>query len=130
MKAGHPLNDADRAPWLAAIGQWIDGWQAAGEGGVITCSALKQAYRDTLTEGRPQVRIVYIRLTHAVAAERVANRKGHFMPPSLLDSQFADLQQPAPDEGAVTVDGTLKPDDQVTAIVDALQQSAPNAGKV
>ena len=129
MKAGHPLDDADRAPWLAAIGRWIDGWRAAGEGGVITCSALKRAYRDALTHGRPQVRIIYIQLSEAVVAERLAHRTGHFMPPSLLASQFADLQPPAPDEGVVAVDGTLAPQAQVAAIMGRLEQMPANSGE-
>ncbi|MGH6958704.1 MAG: gluconokinase, partial [Caulobacteraceae bacterium] len=94
MKAGHPLNDADRAPWLAAIGRWIDARAAAGEPAVVACSALKRAYRDTLARGRPQVRFVFIRLDEATIAERLAHRRGHFMPPSLLASQFDALEPP------------------------------------
>ena len=92
MKAGIPLDDADRAPWLTAVGAWIDGQLGAGRSGVITCSALKRAYRDRLTGGRPRVVFVFDQLGEKAAAERIAGRKGHFMPPSLLASQFADLQ--------------------------------------
>jgi gluconokinase len=116
MKAGHALNDADRAPWLAAIGRWIDGQAAKGEPGVITCSALKRAYRDTLDRGRPQVRIVYLHGDEALVAGRVAARKGHFMPPSLLASQFADLQPPTPDEPVITVEADQPRAAQIAAV--------------
>ncbi|HZC15652.1 MAG TPA: gluconokinase, partial [Caulobacteraceae bacterium] len=78
MRAGIPLNDADRAPWLAAIGAWMDARSKANEPGVVACSALKRAYRDTLRTGRPQVRIVYLRGSQAKIAERLAHRTGHF----------------------------------------------------
>lgn len=121
MEAGTPLDDADRAPWLAAIAAWIDGQAAAGEGGVVTCSALKRAYRDRLRDGRPQVRIVYLRGTEALIANRVARRTHHFMPPSLLASQFADLEPPAPDEHPVVVDVDQPVEAQVEEVVRALQ---------
>ena len=104
MASGRPLDDADRAPWLAAVGAWMDERAKAGEPGVVSCSALKRAYRDTLRAGRPQARIVYLHGTQALIAERLARRKGHFMPPSLLASQFSDLQPPGPDENALTVE--------------------------
>ena len=103
MSAGVPLTDADRAPWLAAVGAWIDGRIAAGGGGVITCSALKAAYRKTLTQGRPSVRLIYLDADEAVIERRVAARKGHFMPASLVASQFADLEPPGLEEGAIVV---------------------------
>jgi len=121
MSAGQPLNDADRAPWLAAVGRWIDGWIAAGQGGVITCSALKRAYRQELTAGRPQVRLVYIQVPREVLAERLATRKGHFFAASLLDSQLADLQAPDASEGVITDDGTQTPQDQTKEIVEKLK---------
>src|ERR1022692_2082041 len=92
MKAGHPLTDADRAPWLDAIGAWIDARLAEGQSGVITCSALKHAYRDRLDAGRPRTTFVFMQLDQQAVAARIASRKGHFMPPSLLASQFADLE--------------------------------------
>lgn len=120
MSAGRPLTDADRAPWLAAVGGWIDDWIAAGGTGVITCSALKRAYREGLTRGRPQARLVYIKVPRALLAGRLAHRKGHFFPPSLMDSQLADLEEPGADEGVLTDDGTLPTADQVSDIIAAL----------
>ena len=120
MARGAPLNDADRAPWLAAIADWIDGWLGAGISGVITCSALKRAYRAELTAGRPEVRFVYLEGEPSVLADRLANRRGHFMPPSLLASQLADLEAPTPAEGAIVVDIAMPGDAQVETILSAL----------
>jgi carbohydrate kinase (thermoresistant glucokinase family) len=117
MKAGHPLTDADREPWLDAIAAWIDARLAAAQSGVITCSALKRAYRDRLDRARPQVRFVFIQLDEAATAERIASRKGHFMPPALLASQFADLEPPTPDEPLIVVDGAQPIPAQVEAVV-------------
>ena len=120
MKAGIPLTDADRGPWLDAIAAWIDGQLGAGRCGVITCSALKRAYRDRLAAGRPRVTFVFDQLGEAAAAARIAGRKGHFMPPSLLASQFADLEPPGPDEPVITVDGASPIEAQVGTVVAAL----------
>lgn len=103
MRAGHPLDDASRRPWLARIAAWIDARLAHGQGGVVACSALRRVYRDALVRGRPCVRIVYLEGSRAVIAARLARRHGHFMPAALLDSQFADLEPPGPDERPVTV---------------------------
>jgi carbohydrate kinase (thermoresistant glucokinase family) len=121
MSSGQPLDDADRAPWLEAVGRWIDGWAAQGSDGVITCSALKRAYRDTLDAGRPQVRFVFLDLPQDVIAERLKHRKGHFWPARLLASQFADLQVPSADEPVIRVDGRTPTADQVGAAVAQLQ---------
>ena len=102
MHAGHPLTDDDRAPWLAAIASWIDARLAADEPALVTCSALKRRYRDELR--REGVVFVYLRGTREQIAHRLAARQGHFMPAALLDTQFADLEEPDPDERAVTVD--------------------------
>jgi carbohydrate kinase (thermoresistant glucokinase family) len=104
MQAGVPLTDEDRAPWLGAVGGWVDGWRTAREPGVITCSALKRAYRDRLAEGRPEVRFVFIRADRARTEARLAARRGHFMPASLLASQFADLEPPQADATTLIVD--------------------------
>jgi gluconokinase len=114
MKAGHPLTDEDRWPWLRAIAAEIDRACAAGEHLVIACSALKRAYRDILVHGRSDVRIVFLDGTQQLIADRLAKRKGHFMPPDLLPSQFRTLEPPAPDENPVTV----SIDASVEAIVD------------
>jgi gluconokinase len=101
MAAGHPLTDEDRWPWLQAIRAWIGAQLARGEPGVVTCSALKRAYRDLLRE--PGVTLVYLHGTRELIGRRMAARPGHFFKPELLDSQFAALEEPAPDEGVVTV---------------------------
>jgi gluconokinase len=103
MSAGRPLTDEDRWPWLQAIADEID--QVCKQQGqlVIGCSALKRAYRDILVHGRGDVRIVYLDGTQELIARRLKARKGHFMPPALLDSQFSTLQPPGPDEHPVTV---------------------------
>jgi gluconokinase len=103
MSAGHPLSDEDRRPWLQAIADEIDRIGAAGEHAVITCSALKHAYRDILVHGRSDVRIVYLNGTPELIAGRLAKRKDHFMPPSLLESQFKTLEPPMPAEHPISV---------------------------
>ena len=103
MQAGQPLDDADRAPWLAAIGDWIAARSRAGEGAVVACSALKRRYRDSLSSGRSGVRLVYLDGSPSLIAGRLAHRQGHFMPAALLDSQFAALEPPGPDEHPITV---------------------------
>ncbi len=127
MKAGIPLDDADRAPWLAAIAAWIDGQAAAGLPGVVTCSALKRAYRVQLTAARPQLRIVFLRGSQAVIAARVARRQHHFMPSSLLASQFADLQEPGADEHSIIIDIDQPVEAQVEEIMRALTPAGGRA---
>src|SRR5262245_8503336 len=89
MRAGTPLTDEDRWPWLRAIAAEIDAVRARGEPAVVACSALKRAYRDILIGARPDVVLVYLQGSKPLIAERLAARKGHFMPATLLDSQFA-----------------------------------------
>lgn len=103
MSAGHALTDEDRWPWLQAIADEIDRVCKAGERVVIACSALKRAYREVLVHGRDDVRIVFLDGTRELIAARLAARKGHFMPPGLLESQFGTLEPPAGDERPVTV---------------------------
>lgn len=121
MAAGQPLTDADREPWLAAVAAWIDGELQAGRRGVITCSALKRHYRNQLR--RTDVRFVYLRVARRELERRLAGRPGHFMPPSLLDSQLAALEPPAADEAALTVEADDL-DHSVESIVAALKSSA------
>ncbi|MEU6645448.1 gluconokinase [Saccharomonospora sp. NPDC046836] len=104
MSAGVPLTDADRAPWLRTIRDWISERAAAGENTVVTCSALKRSYRDILREASARVRFVFLSGSAEVVGTRLADRTGHFMPPSLLDSQFGDLEPLASDEDGITVD--------------------------
>lgn len=102
MREGIPLTDADREPWLHAITAWMDGRIAAGEFGVITCSALKRAYRDRLLSGRPAT-MVFLEANPEVLEERLRTRPGHFFPEKLLNSQLSTLEPPAPDEKRVHV---------------------------
>jgi gluconokinase len=103
MSAGHPLSDEDRWPWLQAIADEIDRSCKTSQHAVIACSALKRAYRDILVHGRNDVRIVFLNGTQDLIADRLAARKGHFMPPGLLTSQFRTLEPPQPSEQPITV---------------------------
>jgi carbohydrate kinase (thermoresistant glucokinase family) len=103
MHAGIALTDEDRAPWLAAIKRWIDARLEAGESGLVTCSALKRAYRDFLIGDRPAVRVLYLKASRAILEGRVHHRPDHFMPASLLDSQLATLEEPREDENPLVV---------------------------
>lgn len=104
MHSGVPLTDADRRPWLEAVAAWIDAQRAKKLPGIITCSALKRSYRRSVTGNRPEVRLVFLRGGRDLIAERLANRRGHFMPANLLQSQFETLEEPGPDEAPLTVD--------------------------
>jgi gluconokinase len=95
MRAGTALTDADRAPWLAALRSLIESHLRTGEGLVLACSALRQSYRDQLCVDADQVAFVYLKGNAALIAQRQANRPEHFMPPGLLTSQFATLEEPA-----------------------------------
>lgn len=110
MHAGIPLTDEDRWPWLRAIAAWIDEQAKAGEPAVVTCSALKRAYRDLLRDDRVAMRLVYLDGSHELIGRRMAARHGHFFPKDLLASQFRDLEPPQPDEHplTVTIDGMPK----------------------
>jgi gluconokinase len=127
MHAGIPLTDEDRWPWLRAIAAEIDRVCAAGGHLVIACSALKRAYRDILVHGRKDVRIVFLDGTQQLIADRLAKRKGHFMPPDLLPSQFRTLEPPTPDERPVTVSIDASVDEIVDDIVARL--ALPSAGQ-
>jgi gluconokinase len=104
MKAGTPLTDADRWPWLRAIAARQDELRAAGQSAAVACSALKRAYRNILIGNRPDTVLVYLRGSKTLIAERMKARKDHFMPPTLLDSQFATLEEPGSDEHPIVVD--------------------------
>ncbi len=113
MTAGHALDDTDRHPWLEAIGEWLVAHQETG--GVMSCSALKRVYRDQLRGHAPGVEFLHLHGSREVIARRQASRPGHFMPASLLDSQFATLEPLAPDERGQVVEV----DQSVDAIVEA-----------
>lgn len=119
MKAGTPLTDDDRWPWLRAIAAREDELLAAGQSAVVACSALKRSYRDILLGGRPDTFLMYLHGSHALIAERMKARKDHFMPPALLESQFATLEEPGPDEHPIIVDIGGPPE---TVIQDAVRQ--------
>ena len=119
MRRGHALTDADRIPWLELVAAWIDERRAAGEPGIVTCSALKRSYRDILR--RDNVTFVNFTGDVAVVRDRMMRRQGHFMPPALLDSQFATLEAPGPDEQAMDVDIALPPEDQAALVASALR---------
>ena len=109
MSAGIPLDDADRWPWLDAIGHWAHG--RAGLGGVVSSSALKRSYRDRLRAAAPGIVFVHLTGDRKLIEDRMAHRKGHFMPTALLDSQFATLQPLQEDEAGVVVDVSGSPED-------------------
>jgi gluconokinase len=108
MSAGHALTDDDRWPWLRAIGSWMDDQIRAGEPAVVTCSALRRSYRDLLREGRPEVWFLHLVAGPDLVADRVSRRTDHYMPATLLPSQYDALEPLAPDEpgASVSVDGT------------------------
>ncbi len=111
MAAGIPLTDDDRHGWLVAIAARLRDAKRAGAGLVVSCSALKRRYRDLLRSvGTADVRFVYLAGSRAMLAERLANRRSHFMPPALLDSQLAILEEPSPDERAWVCDISQAPD--------------------
>jgi gluconokinase len=118
MAAGIPLTDDDRHGWLLAIAARLRGAKQASVGLVVSCSALKRRYRDLLrSAGDPSVRFIYLRGARELLAERMTSRRGHFMPPSLLDSQLATLEEPTPDEGAWVCDISNPPDAIVADLV-------------
>jgi len=122
MSAGTPLTDEDRWPWLHAIAAAIDDWRANGVSGVVACSALKRAYRDILIGPRPDVVLVYLQGSHDLIATRMAARHGHFMPPGLLDSQFATLEEPSEAERPIVASIARPPDAIITTIIEKLRQ--------
>jgi gluconokinase len=103
MRAGHPLDDADRLPWLRAVAGWIDERLAAHEPGIITCSNLKRAYRQITIGSRPGVRLVFLKGDEHVIHERIAQRQHRYMPRTLLRSQFGTLEEPGEDEHPLVV---------------------------
>ncbi len=125
MTAGTPLDDADRGPWLDAIGAWAHG--RAGHGGVVSCSALKRAYRDRLRAAAPGVVFLHLAGDRALIEARMAERQGHFMPAALLDSQFATLEPLGPDEAGAVVDVSGTPEQIAGRAVTTLRRPAPAA---
>jgi len=122
MSAGVPLTDEDRWPWLDAIGAWLDARAAVG--GVVTCSALKRVYRARLLAGRRGVRLLHLHGEPALIGARQAAREGHFMPSSLMTSQFATLEPPGLEEGCITLSVAPPPAEIVAAALAALTAGA------
>lgn len=125
MKAGVPLTDEDRWPWLHAIAAREDELLAGGQSAVVACSALKRAYRDILIGKRADAVLIYLRGSMDEIMERMRARKNHFMPPALLDSQFATLEEPGPDEHPIIADIHGSPDAVVADVIRQLNQRRP-----
>lgn len=120
MAAGEPLTDQDRAPWLATLRDWLAEQTRAGRPSVLTCSALKVAYRDVLRAGGP-VLFVHLDVTPDVLAQRMGQRVGHFMPPALLGSQLAALEPLLPTEPGFTLDATGSAESLAAQIADRVR---------
>jgi gluconokinase len=120
MRAGIPLTDEDRAPWLHVLADWIGENERLGCSLVLTCSALKRSYRDLLRDGHPSVWFVHVSADAELLRKRLEQRTNHYMPASLLDSQLATLEPLGPDEPGVTVDAAGSPEDVVAEVLAAL----------
>ncbi len=129
MRSGQPLDDADRAPWLAAIARWIDERLERAEPGIVSCSALKRAYRGRIIGARRGVRLVYLKGDRTLISQRLGARKRHFMPASLLDSQLSVLEEPGGEEHPVIVNIAMSPRRVVTTILEQLKLADPREGK-
>jgi len=113
MKAGHALDDEDRWPWLRELAGWIGAHEEAGRSCVLTCSALKRSYRDLLRDGHPSVWFAHVSGPQELITERVQKRQGHYMPPSLVPSQFATLEPLDDDEPGRVVPASGSPEQAV-----------------
>lgn len=120
MSAGEALTDDDRWPWLASIRAWITEREAAGESSIVTCSALRRVYRDALRDGPGRVRFVHLSAPEALIGGRIGARGGHFMPPSLLPSQFQTLEPLGADEDGVVVGVESDPETVASTVLDLL----------
>ncbi|MEU6076354.1 gluconokinase [Micromonospora sp. NPDC047074] len=129
MRAGVPLDDAARLPWLRDLAGWMTARAAEGVSTVLACSALRRSYRDVLRHGPPSVEFVHLDGSAEVIRERLAQRAGHYMPASLLESQLATLEQPDPDESVLVLDVSLTPEELVSAALDRLGLSTGVAAK-
>jgi gluconokinase len=122
MRAGHPLDDGDRWPWLRRIADWIGEHERAGRSDIVTCSALKRRYRDFLRDGHPSVWFAHVTAGKELIRERMEHRTGHYMPVSLLDSQLDTLEPLQPDEPGVTIPGDSPPEAVVDELLAALSR--------
>jgi gluconokinase len=123
MHNGIPLTDQDRWPWLGAIAAWIDKARHSDGHGVVACSALKRRYRDVLIGDRADVRLVYLKGDETLIARRIATRHEHFMPRSLLHSQFEALEEPGPSENPVIASVEPEPREIVARILSSLDMT-------
>jgi gluconokinase len=124
MKAGHPLNDEDRRPWLEALAAELAAREAAGRHAVLCCSALRRSYREILRKGAPGVWFVHVHGPRELLAERLGAREGHFFPPALLQSQLDTLEPLGPDEDGIVIDLALPVARQVDEILRRLDLPA------
>jgi gluconokinase len=124
MSSGEPLNDRDRSPWLSALAAWIGAREAAGDNCVLTCSALRRAYRDVLRKGHPSVRFVHLVAAPDTVQTRIEQRLGHYMPASLLDTQLGTLEALQADEPGMVV-SSERPLDQVIDDIEAWLATRP-----
>lgn len=115
MRSGHPLTDEDRWPWLEALREQIERFLAVEEDAVLACSALKRKYREHLRVS-PDVKLIFLRGDFALIEKQLRGRRGHFMNPELLESQFADLEEAEPDEDALTIELGRTPQEIVEEI--------------
>jgi gluconokinase len=122
MRSGHPLEDGDRWPWLRRLAAWIGEHEATGRNAVVTCSALKRAYRDLIRDGHPSVWFAHVSADPGLIRDRVEHRSGHYMPPLLLGSQLATLEPLQPDEPGAVVSGVAPPAEVADQILDALRK--------
>jgi gluconokinase len=127
MHAGLPLTDEDRAPWLIAIADFIDQARLSGRHAVVACSALKRRYRTVIVGNRPDVRLIYLKGSVEMIGRRIAARHEHFMPQSLLQSQFDALEEPGSDEHPLVVSIEPRPREIVAKILDALRAQTSEA---
>ena len=125
MASGIPLTDEDRQEWLDLLSQRLAKAAQGQRGLVVSCSALKRAYRDKLRQGAPDLVLVHLTGDKALLAARTADRPGHYMPASLLTSQLETLESPWPDEHALTFDVAQEPQSIVQAVLYALAQPLP-----
>ena len=122
MRSGHPLTDEDRAPWLERLRDQIKRSLTAGDNAVLACSALKRKYRQRLRVN-DEVKLVFLRGSYALISEQLSHRRGHFFEPALLQSQFDELEEPQPDESALTIELGRRPQELVKEIKEELYPS-------
>ena len=129
MRSGQPLDDEDRWPWLRSVAEWIGKREAAGENAIVTCSALKRAYRDLLRDGHPSVWFAQVMVSVDLLRQRLGSRKGHYMPASLLDSQLATLEPLQPDERGRVIPAEDEPGAVADRVLRMLRTSARSSGR-